>query len=300
MKKACLFPGQGSQYPDMLAKFNEDQITREIIKEANDVLNIDVSTLTTREALKETSAVQLSLLISSVATFKLFEAENVAFDFVAGHSVGAFAAAVSSEVMSFEDSLNIVKLRGELMDQAHPKGFGVGVVIGLNETELTELLTEEVYLANINSPTQITLSGKIEGIESVLNRALSKGANVAKLLDVVTPSHSPLLNDVSIELKKALKTVELNQPNIPYASNQGGRVLFDKEEIRKDLWKSVALPVQWHDATSILYERGVRLFIEAEPGSVLTKLANQAFPKARAMSVSENGFENCLYLAQKC
>lgn len=299
MKKAFLFPGQGSQYPNMLETLKKNSVSKNIINLANEYLGVDVIALTTKKALKETSAVQLSLLVSGVATFKLFEKENIQFDFVAGHSVGAFAAAVSSKVISFQDALQIVKLRGELMEQAHPKDYGMGVVIGLNENQLKKILTKEVYLANINSPTQITLSGDLRAIEETLELALTKGANVAQLLNVSTPSHSPLLNDVAKELKKALNTVKLNQPKIPYASNQGGRVLFDKESIKKDLEGSVASPVRWHDATSILYERGVRLFIEAEPGFVLTKLANQAFPKARAMSVSENGFENCLYLAQK-
>src|SRR5699024_4114320 len=121
----------------------------------------------------------------------------------------------SSKVISFEDALHVVKLRGELMEQAHSTGYGMGVVMGLNQTELSQLLVEGVYLANINSPTQITLSGSLSAIEITLKSALAKGANVAKLLDVVTPSHSPLLNGVSKELKEKLETLQLKQPKIP-------------------------------------------------------------------------------------
>lgn len=301
MKKACLFPGQGSQFPRMLNEF----VNTHTFEVASNYLGFDARELTTELALEKTAAVQLSLLISEVAAYESFKAAGVRFDYVAGHSVGAFGAAVAAGVISFTDALDSVRLRGDLMEAAHPVGYGMGVVLGLEESVIKKLIesvvtdNDPVYLANLNAPLQITISGTLNGLEKVLKLALEKGAHTATLLDVVTPSHSPLLNKVSGELAVALEEISFNDPKIPYVSNKRARLLYKSVDVKADLVKSVATSVRWHDATTLLYERGVRLFVEMPPGSVLTKLATQAFPDARGMSVSDNGIDNCIYLANR-
>lgn len=305
MKLAFLFPGQGSQRPYLLEELSEYRIVTETIEEANEILRLDASNLTTEKALQSTRAVQISLLVSEVAAFRLFQSRNVKPDFVAGHSVGAFSAAVASGVISFADALKVVSIRGKAMEDAHPTGYGMGVVLGLDEATLNSIISqtktesEPVYLANLNAPTQITISGSKKGIERVLKEVLNHGASCANFLDVHTPSHCPLLNDVSVILKEALHQINIQRPKIPYVSNRGARILYQPDAIRTDLAKSIANPVRWHDATTVLFEKGARLFIEMPPGSVLTRLATHAFPQARAVSVSENGFDNCLFLANK-
>jgi len=303
MKLAFLFPGQGSQVPNMLNTLPPSQIVEDTIQEANNILNDNAYSFHTKEALQSTRAVQISLLIQGVAAFRLFKSEGIIPDFVAGHSVGAFAAAVSSGVISFSDALEIVKLRGELMENIHPEGYGMGVVLGLDTNDLQSIINdnfhenEPVYMSNLNAPGQITVSGSKKGLNKVLEASFQNGAQCASMLNVSTPSHSPLLLPVSEALEKAFDKITINPPEIPYSGNQRARLLYDPNDIRQDLSRSVSSPVRWHDATSVLYEKGVRLFIEMPPGSTLTKLADRAFSDARALSVSESGFEDCYYIA---
>lgn len=305
MKLAFLFPGQGSQEPDMLHALPQTKIVEDTLQEATNVLNENVYKFHTKKALASTKAVQISLLVNGVAAFRLFESEGIKPDFVAGHSVGAFAAAVSAGVISFPDALKIVKLRGELMESIYPRGYGMGVVLGMDTNTLQSIIDNNynekhpVYMANLNAPGQVTISGSLEGLEKVVDQVLQNGAQCAKMLNVSTPSHCPLLLPVSEELRDALEEITVRSPDIPYAGNQRARLLFDPIEIREDLAISVSAPVRWHDATSVLYEKGVRLFIEMPPGNVLTRLASKAFPEARVLSVAEHGFEDCCFIANK-
>ncbi|MBU8908287.1 malonate decarboxylase subunit epsilon [Desertibacillus haloalkaliphilus] len=303
MKLAFLFPGQGSQYPGLLHELPDNPIVENVITEANEVLNESVYTLHTEEALTSTRSVQLSLLTSGVATYKAFENSGVTPDFVAGHSIGAFAAAVAAGVIDFKDAVKVVNLRGELMEKAYPEGYGMGVVLGMEAHKLQAIIDRHydeqfpVYMSNQNANDQITLSGALVRLQSVLDDAGQNGARCASLLNVSTPSHCPLLSSVSDELIEALHDIPIYRPSIPYAGNRRARLLVDPVDIRLDLAESVSAAVQWHDASTVLYEKGVRLFIEMPPGNVLSRLATNAFPEARALSVADHGFEDCHFIA---
>ncbi|HHW37256.1 MAG TPA: malonate decarboxylase subunit epsilon [Bacillales bacterium] len=305
MKTAFLFPGQGSQKPGLLHDLPETPAVQKVLTTISQLLDEDVFCFHTAEALRSTKAVQLSLLIAGIATFKAFEEEGVKPDFVAGHSVGAFGAAVASGVIDMEDAVELVELRGELMENAYPEGYGMGVVLGLDEYDLQSIINQNndeqypVYLANKNSPDQITISGALSSINNVLKGAEQKGARCTSLLNVSVPSHCSLLDSVAEELSNALNKISFHKPLIPYVSNQSARLLYGPEDIRRDLAESVAHSVKWHDASSILYEKGARLFIEMPPGNVLARLATKAFPGARVMSIADNGFADCLFMVEK-
>lgn len=305
MKLAFLFPGQGSQIPNMLDQLPQHKVIEDTIQEAMTVLNENVYELHQKDALQSTKAVQLSLLINEVAAFRLFKEEGIKPDVVAGHSVGAFAAAVAAGVISFPDALEIVKLRGELMEKTHPTGYGMGVVLGLDTKSLREIVHEihqdsdPVYMSNINAPHQITVSGSVRGLKKVMEASLQSGAQCASMLNVSTPSHSPLLESVSTALKRALEKVTIYPPEFPFAGNRRARLLDDPSEIMEDLASSVSAPVKWHDATTVIYEKGARYFVEMPPGNVLTKLVKKTFPEVRAFSVTESGFEDCLYIMNR-
>ncbi|WP_132744109.1 malonate decarboxylase subunit epsilon [Scopulibacillus darangshiensis] len=302
MSTAFLFPGQGSQQPNMLHNLPDHTAVKETLEEACDLLSEDVLLMDTEERLQSTITVQMSLLIAGVAAVRALKAEGVTPDLVAGHSIGAFGAAVCAGVMDFKEALSIVKLRGELMERAFPSGYGMGVVLGLNESRLASIiekyssLEDPVYLANINSPDQIVISGAISGIEKVLKSVHSNGARKAKILDVSVPSHCKLLKSVSEELSARLRGVNSKQPAVPYAGNRNARPLRDKTEIIKDLTLSISHPVRWHDATSVLYELGARLFIEMPSGHVLSDLAKSAFPYARTFALSEGSITSAVIL----
>lgn len=305
MKIAFVFPGQGSQVPNLFENLPNEKVVIETIEEASDILKEDVRLLQKEEALESTRNVQISLFVSGMSVYKYFKENGYMPDYVAGHSVGAFAAASVSGVLSFEEALRMVALRGKLMEGVHPTGYGMIVVLGMDHIRLQEILdehfTEEnpIYLANINSPTQITVSGSLNGLEKVIETARNSGANCANFLEVNTPSHCPLLKPVSKELEHALDKVLVNDPSIDYVSNYHARVLYRKEDIVNDLYESVASPVQWDNVTSILYENNVRYFQEFPPGNVLTKLLLKKYNDIRALSLSESKIDDCLYIMDK-
>lgn len=305
MKLAFLFPGQGSQKPNLLNELPDCPEVKNIIETITDLLNESVYNFHSAKALASTKAVQLTLLTAGVAAFKVFEAKGIKPDFVAGHSVGAYSAAVAAGVLDFKDAVKLVELRGELMERSYPDSYGMGVVLGLEMDKLKSIIENHsnvenpVFIGNQNAPDQLTVSGSLSGIDKVLEEARQNGARCASLLNVNTPSHCPLLTSVSQELNEALRDIPIHPPLIPYAGNRRARLLTNSVDIRLDLAESVASPVRWHDASSVLYEKGARLFIEMPPGTVLSKLAVKAFPEARVLSVSENGFDDCEYIAKR-
>ena len=305
MSVAFLFPGQGSQYPGMLHELPDHPVVHAAIRRATEVLGRDALDLDTPEALNPTVAVQLALFVAGTATARALIAEGGHADFVAGHSVGAFAAAATGGTLTFEDAMHLVDLRARSMQAAYPHGYGMGVLIGLEERTVSQLAavvnTPEapVFASNVNAPLQVTISGADDALERLMTLARARGARRAYRLAVPTPSHTPLMAPVAAELSRVLSSVSLHPPDVLYASNVGGRALRDPEAIRDDLARSVECPVRWHDATTVLFELGARLFVEMPPGDVLTRLAEVAFPEARCVAVDGGGFESVLTLIDR-
>ncbi|MFG6150367.1 ACP S-malonyltransferase [Halobacillus sp. B23F22_1] len=305
MSTAFLFPGQGSQQPFMLNNLPVHPEVKRTLDEASEVLNESVYQWDAPVRLESTVASQVCLLVSGVAAARLMIKEKAVPGYVAGHSVGTFGAAVISGVLDFKDAVRLVRKRGELMESAFPEGYGMAVVLGLTETKVRQLLqnfAEEdkyIYLANMNGPRQITIAGSLNELEEFTKLSLKNNAQRAELLEVSVPSHCPLLSDVSISLEAELERLALRKPVIPFAGNRRGRILRTSEAIKGDLAWNVSQSVKWHEATSLLYELGVRLFIEMPPGNVLTGLVNQSFPAARGLSISDSGPHTAAVLAHR-
>jgi malonate decarboxylase epsilon subunit len=284
MPTAFLFPGQGSQRAGLLRDLLlAEPALAAVVAEAAAVLG-PLAGLDTAESLHSTEAVQLSLLIAGVATARALQARGVVPDYVAGHSIGAFGAAVVSGSLALADALQLVRLRGQLMAQAYPTGYGMAAVVGLRETRLLALLTTHnqqyapIYLANSNAATQQVVAGSTPSLAAFTEQLLVTGAaRSARLLEVVVPSHCALLAGVATQLQQALADVPLAEPGVPTIANHTGRLLRTAAAIRHDLGVSVAQPVRWYEGTTLLYELGTRCFIELPPGTVLTQLAQAAF-----------------------
>lgn len=290
MSTAYLFPGQGAQSPGFLHRLPEHPAVTHTLDEASGVLGSDVRTLDAAAALRSTAKVQLSALIAGVAVSRALAQEGIQVAAVAGLSVGAFGAAVACGALNFIDALALVKTRGECMEQTYPTGYGMAAIVGLDERQVAAVLEQvggadaQIYIANINAPTKIVVSGADFALDATMKMARERGARQAERMAVSAPSHSPLLNAVSERLAEAMRTVEFQTPRCPYVSNRRARVVRDSTGVREDLISNVANVVRWHDSVTVLYELGVRLFIEPPPGQVLTRLAQQAFPMARAMA----------------
>jgi malonate decarboxylase epsilon subunit len=302
---AYLFPGQGAQTPGFLHRLPDHPAVKQTLDEAAEALGLDVLILDTAGALLSTGNVQLSVLVAGVAVVRALAHEGMQVDAAAGLSVGAFGAAVACGTLRFADALALVKIRGESMEQAYPKGYGMAAIAGLDERQVAAILEQvggadaEIYIANINAPTQVVVSGADLALDAAMKLARERGARRAERLAVNTPSHSPLLHAVSEQLAAAMRTVEFHTPQALYVSNRRARVVRDAAGVREDLILNLENVVRWHDSVTVLYELGVRFFVEPPPGRVLTRLAQEAFPMARAMAAEEVPLRSIVHAAQR-
>ncbi|MDG2966627.1 malonate decarboxylase subunit epsilon [Pseudomonas extremaustralis] len=271
MSSLLVFPGQGAQRTGMLQALPAD-----VLAEASDALGEDVRRLDSAQALASTRAVQLCLLITGVAHARQLQHTP---DFVAGLSIGAYPAAVIAGALDFADAVRLVSLRGELMQQAYPQGYGMTALIGPQLSSVEVLLAEihspqtPVYLANINADNQTVIAGSDAAMQRVAARI--KGNGVAKRLAVSVPSHCALLDEPAQVLARAF--VPLRAPRITYLSSTRARPIHNPDQLRDDLAFNMCRIVDWRGTVQSAYERGVRLQIELPPGSVLTGLSRRVF-----------------------
>lgn len=275
MKILFTFPGQGTQRAGMLQALPQDG---DILARVRTVLGDETDSLDTPESLKHTRAVQLCLLIAGVAWAQELENNGVPPDMVCGLSIGAFPAAVVAGALGFEDALRLVALRGELMEQAYPQGYGLTAITGLQLSQVERLVEGSgTFIANINAEQQIVIAGRDDEMAAVAHKALASGAQKAKQLAVSVPSHCELLREPALKLQQAFADVTLSRPRCTYLSGSTARVLWQPEQIADDLALNMSRTVRWRDAMIAANERDVRLAIEMPPGSVLTGLTRQAF-----------------------
>ena len=279
MNVLLAFPGQGSQRAGMLADLPDHPAVTAVLAEAADVLQVPTAEMDTPSRLRSTIWVQLCLLTSGVAMARCLADEGGQPDAVAGLSIGAYAAAVTAGVLSFADALRLVRLRGELMEQAYPRGYGMTAILGLDRARLEPLVAQvhtpqsPVYLANFNAPTQIVVAGSRAAMEAVSALALVAGAQAAKPVAIHVPSHCALLDDAAARLANAMAAVPLSPPRLRYFSASLARELRDPRRIADDLARNMAIPVRWHETMLLACATGARVVIEAPPGDVLTRLA---------------------------
>ncbi len=278
MSSLLVFPGQGAQRTGML-----QALPASILDEASDVLGEDVRAFDTARALTNTRAVQLCLLITGVAHARLLECIP---DYVAGLSIGAYPAAVIAGALGFNDAIKLVSLRGELMQNAYPQGFGMTALIGPDLSTVEKLLAEihsvetPVYLANINADNQTVIAGSDAAMQRVAARI--KGNGIAKRLAVSVPSHCALLQEPAQALADAF--VALKAPRITYLSSTRARPIHNPEQLRDDLAFNMCRVVDWRGTVQSAYERGVRLQIELPPGAVLTGLSRRVFEQGTVIA----------------
>ena len=282
MSSLLVFPGQGAQQPGMLHR-----LPHETVREASEALGEDVLLLDDADALKSTRSVQLCLLIAGVAASRQLA---MTADYVAGLSIGAYPAAVVAGALSFSDALHLVSLRGELMQQAYPRGYGMTAIIGLDLATVEGLLAQvhgvdaPVYLANINADNQVVIAGSDDAMQAVAALAKRHGAGLAKRLAVSVPSHCPLLEGPAKTLAQAFAKVPMKTPVLGYLSGSRARPIINTDALRDDLAFNMCRVVDWRGTVQSAYERGVRLQIELPPGAVLTGLARRVFEQGTVIA----------------
>jgi malonate decarboxylase epsilon subunit len=300
------FPGQGAQQPGMLHALPDHPCVQATLQEAAAVLQQDPQQLDSAQALQSTVAVQLCLLLAGVAMARTLEAEaGIRPDMVAGLSIGAYPAAVVADVLDFADAVRLVALRGHLMENAYPAGFGMAAIIGLTLQQLQPLIASvhssdsPVYLANLNAETQMVIAGAHQAMQQVMQRALASGARKAARLAVSVPSHCELLEQPAQAMHEAFSGIELRRPRLTYLSASLARALFDPQKIGSDLAGNMASQVLWHETATLAYEREARLALEMPPGSVLTNLLHPLFGTAPTIACSGTRLDSLCTLMRR-
>ncbi|MEN3037966.1 MAG: ACP S-malonyltransferase [Candidatus Kryptonium sp.] len=294
MKIAFVFPGQASQYVGMGKDLYENSsIAKEIFDKAEEILGFELKRICfegPEEELKQTKFTQPAIFVHSYIVSNLL-GEKIKADMTAGHSLGEYSALVYAGVLSFEDALKIVKLRGELMQKAGEENPGtMAAIIGLDEEKVRQVCEEVkdgiVQPANFNTPEQIVISGEVNAVRKAMELAKEAGAKIVKELVVSGAFHSPLMESAKDELKNALDEVKFNKPSIPVYLNVTAKPTFDPEEIKNLLYRQITSPVLWSQIVKNMVSDGAIKFYEIGPGKVLQGLIKKIAP-----SVEVSGFD---------
>ncbi len=301
MKKlAFIFPGQGSQSVGMCKEFyEENSVAKAAIDEASDTLGFDMAALIINgpaEVLNQTSYTQPALLAASVAVLRALKAETaITAALLAGHSLGEYTALVAAGVINYPDALRIVRLRGELMQEAVPPGEGaMSAVIGMDDDDVVSVCEEAttgpsdvVVAANLNSPGQVVISGSAGAVLRAGELAKERGARKVIVLQVSVPSHSPLMMGAAEKLATSLLEIELGAFSVPVVTNVEGTPSSDPTKTVELLKRQLFSPVRWVDSVRALASGGIEAVVEIGPGKVLTSLVRRIDKSIKTHNISE-------------
>jgi [acyl-carrier-protein] S-malonyltransferase len=255
---------------------------RHAFEEANDALGMDLAKLCfdgPEEDLKLTANTQPAIVTTSIAALRVMQEEaGLVADYVAGHSLGEYAALVCAGALSFEDAVRTVRQRGNFMQDAVPVGVGtMAAIIGLDAQVVDEVCDEVaqqevVAPANYNSPGQIVIAGHIAAVERAMALAKERGAKRALPLPVSAPFHCRLMEPAARQLEAVLGEVSVSDLTCPVISNVEAIPNRKADAVRDLLEKQVYSPVRWEESVRTMTAQGVDRFIEIGPGKVLSGL----------------------------
>ena len=296
-----VFPGQGAQFVGMATGLLEgSERARDLFAAADDLLALPLTRIIQEgpaELLDDTAVTQPAILTVSVALWREIEAhceEAPSVACVAGHSLGELSALTVAGAWSFEEGLRLVRRRGEAMAAAGQTApGGMGVILGLNDDEVQGILDEVrgsqpgVWVANLNSPGQVVISGLEQPVQMALELAQARGAKRALPLAVSVAAHTPLMQAANEALAEALERIAMQAPWAPVVCNAWARPISDPQEIKQALLAQLTHPVQWTASVERMAGMGVQAALEIGPKAVLGALIRRIAPDMARLAVTD-------------
>ena len=282
---SVLFPGQGSQSVGMAKELHDNfDYVKQLFAEAEDTLHVSMRKLIfegPKELLDQTENTQPAIFLVSYSIFNVIKNETT-FDvskanFFAGHSLGEYSALACAGVINFKQTIQLLKIRGNAMQNAVPRNKGGMVaVLGVEIKKIEEIIENKnsnysCFLANDNSDGQVVVSGKIEDIENFIIEL--KKLNIKNIkLPVSAPFHCPLMKSATNIMSNELSKINFSAPKNMIVSNVTAEPSNDPEKIRDLLIKQIEKPVRWRESVINMIKQGNKKFIEIGPGKVLSGL----------------------------
>ena len=275
MKKAYVFPGQGSQFPGMAQElYDTNSSAREMLERANEILGFRITEIMfngTPDDLKATKVTQPAVFLHSVVLAKCYDGFQP--DMVAGHSLGEFSALAAAGAMEFEDALRLVSIRAQAMQKAcNIKPSTMAAIIALPTEKVEEICAEcsgIVVPANYNCDGQLVISGEVEAVNEACAKCKEAGAKRALVLPVGGAFHSPLMEPARLELAEGIEKTSFRTPVCPVYQNVTAEPSTDPQTIKANLLAQLTSPVRWTQSIKRMIADGADYFMEIGPGTVL-------------------------------
>ena len=296
---SVLFPGQGSQSVGMIKDLYENfDYVKDLFKKADDVLKFSISKIITdgpKEILDLTENTQPAIFLVSYSIFHVIKREtsfNISnADFFAGHSLGEYSALACSEVISFEDTIKLLKIRGKAMQNAVPKNEGGMVaVLGEEIEKIHDIIQNNkskfnCYLANDNSVGQVVISGKMQDLDKLTYELKNLKIKSIKL-PVSAPFHCSLMSPATAIMRQEINNIKFSAPKNKIISNVTAKPSTDPDTIKNLLIDQIEKPVRWRESIINIIKANNNTFIEIGPGKVLSGLVKRIDRNVKIIQVN--------------
>lgn len=297
-KVAFLFPGQGAQAVGMGRElYDRSPAARSVFKQVDAALGRPLTQLMfngPEEELRQTVNAQPAIMAVSLACFKAME-ERLGPEgmfqpvLMAGHSLGEYTALAVAGVLDVAQTVQLVQVRGELMQEACDLNPGtMAAVLGLDEAEVEEIARESgACVSSINTSAQMVLSGEPSAVARAMELASARGAKKVIPLRVGGAFHSDLMESAKMGLAEAVHKLRFSHPRVPIVANYTGQPLTSAQAIKRELVSQICGCVQWKQSIDYMIDSGVSDFIEVGPGKALSGMVKQISESVNVTSVGD-------------
>lgn len=289
--KACVFPGQGTQFlgmgKDLFAKYPLE------LDICDEVLGYSIRNLCLENCegkLNQTQYTQPAIYVVNALSYLEYLSRSEKPSMVAGHSLGEFNALMAAGVFNFATGLKLVKKRGELMGQI--KGGGMAAILGMSSQRIHEILEQHklsnIYISNYNAPLQYVIGGRLEDIKTAKNIFQCAGVRIFSVLNVSGAFHTIYMEDVREKFSVEVKKNRFDSPQIPVISNVTAQP-YSYCELEETIINQMICPVRWVETVTYMLEHGIKEVNQIGSGKILINLHNQISKEFKNASTSDSG-----------